>query len=142
MDDVLKQFRSFCADNAANPDLLSFILGSSSLDVVLHSAMANKVEYEHLWSLSRKIQLLSHGQASVERGFSVNKEIMLENMLEHTLKAQRTISDHIKSVGGALNVKITKELVLSAFMSRQGILHIWMRFKKRKRKVKKERNER
>ena len=76
MDDVLKQFRSFCADNAANPDLLSFILGSSSLDVVLHSAMANKVEYEHLWSLSRKIQLLSHGQASVERGFSVNKEII------------------------------------------------------------------
>ena len=64
----------------------------------------------------------SHGQASVERGFSVNKEIMLENcMLEHTLKAQRTISDHIKSVGGALNVKITKEFVLhvSASMSRQ-----------------------
>ena len=69
------------------------------------------MEYEHLLSLSRKILLLSHGQTSVERGFSVNKEIMLENMLEHTLKAQQTISDHIKSVGGALNVRITKELV-------------------------------
>ena len=81
--------------------------------------MTMKVEYEHLWSLSRKILLLSHGQASVERGFSVNKEILLENMLEHILKAQRTISDHtcIKFVGGALNVKITKELVLSASMS-------------------------
>ena len=39
--------------------------------------------------------------------------------MEHTLKAQRTISDHIKSAGGALNVKITKKLVLSVSMLKQ-----------------------
>ena len=95
------------------------------------------MEYEQLWPLSRKILLLSHGQASVERGFSVNKEIMLENMLEHTLKAQRTIADHIKSVGGALNVKITKELVLSASMSRQRYSAYLVSFKKKKEESKK-----
>ena len=75
-----------------------------------------------------------HGQASVERGFSVNTEIMLENMVEHTLKAQQTISDHIKSVGGALNVQ--RNSYYLPLCQGKGILHIWMRFKIR-RKVKK-----
>ena len=34
-----------------------------------------------LWQVARTILLLSHGQATVERGFSVNKETMADNML-------------------------------------------------------------
>ena len=44
--------------------------------------------------------LLSHGQASVERGFSVNKEIATSNLMEHNLIAHRVIKDHAQSVGG------------------------------------------
>lgn len=32
----------------------------------------------------RTVLLLSHGQASVERGFSVNREIEVENIKERT----------------------------------------------------------
>ena len=35
--------------------------------------------------------LLSHGQASVERGFSVNKEVMVQNLAEQSLISQRII---------------------------------------------------
>jgi hypothetical protein len=44
--------------------------------------------------------LLSHGQASVEKGRSVNKEVSVEHLAETSLIAQRTIVDHISSVGG------------------------------------------
>ena len=57
--------------------------------------------------------MLSHGQASVERGFSINKEISCENMKQKTLSALRIISNHLSSVGGASQVKITKELLAS-----------------------------
>ena len=69
---------------------------------------------------------LSHGQATVERGFSSNKEVMVENLAQHSLVAQRVICDHVCSVGGVLNVAFSKELLLSAASARQryhAVLH-------------------
>ena len=39
---------------------------------------------------------LSHGQATVERRFSVNKDIIATNMLQRTIVAQRKICDGVK----------------------------------------------
>ena len=47
--------------------------------------------------------ILSHGQASVERGFSFNKNIERENMTEGTFVAQRIIKDRLIAAGGVLN---------------------------------------
>ncbi|KAL1276124.1 hypothetical protein QQF64_035747 [Cirrhinus molitorella] len=60
-----------------------------------------------------------HGQASVERGFSINKELIVENPRERSLLAQRLIVDHVRFVGGVTKVEITKELLLSAAGARQ-----------------------
>lgn len=38
----------------------------------------------------------SHGQAAVERGFSVNKDVLENNMLENTIVAQRMICDSVR----------------------------------------------
>jgi len=48
--------------------------------------------------------LLSHVQASVERKFSVNKEVSVEHLAETSFVAQRTIVDHVSSVDGFLKV--------------------------------------
>ena len=48
--------------------------------------------------------MLSHGQASVEWGFSVNKEIEVENLPEHSLVVQRTICDYVEVVSGVLRL--------------------------------------
>ncbi len=40
--------------------------------------------YNELWSFSKKV-LLSHGQATVERGLSVNKEVESCNLKEDTV---------------------------------------------------------
>jgi len=58
--------------------------------------------------------LLSHGQASVERGFSVNKELVVENQSEQTLAARRIIKNHIIHVNGVTNVEITRNMVAAA----------------------------
>ena len=75
--------------------------------------------YAALFDIVKILLVVSHGQASVEKGFSVNKEIEVENLHEHSLVAQRIICDHLKAVGGVLNVPITKKLLAAAASSRQ-----------------------
>ncbi|KAK6970300.1 solute carrier family 25 member 40-like X2 [Biomphalaria glabrata] len=72
-----------------------------------------------LWDVLRPLLLLSHGQGTVERGFSYNKEVMIENMHEETLVAQRRICDFLKVNGGVLDVAITKPLLTAAASGRQ-----------------------
>ena len=62
--------------------------------------------------------MLSHGQASVVRGLSVNKEVSVEHLAETSLIAQRTIVDHISSVGGFLKVEYCNGLLLSTSSAR------------------------
>ena len=46
---------------------------------------------------------MSHGQSSFNRGFSVNKEVAVENLSERSFIAPRIIHGHIESVGGLVN---------------------------------------
>ncbi|KAL7829112.1 hypothetical protein SRHO_G00327460 [Serrasalmus rhombeus] len=68
--------------------------------------------------LSKKLLLLSHGQASVERGFSVNKEVEAENMQEDTIVTHRLICDYVTMHGGVTQVPLTKELLASVGAAR------------------------
>jgi len=43
------------------------------------------VHYPTVWPVVAMALLLSHGQATVERGFSINKELAVENQQELTL---------------------------------------------------------
>lgn len=63
--------------------------------------------------------LLSHGQASVERGFSQNKEIMVDNMSEPTLRSLKAISDAINHAGGVKNIKVDKQMLIAVSGARQ-----------------------
>jgi hypothetical protein len=66
-----------------------------------------------LWPVVARLLLLSHGQATVERGFSINKEVEVVNMSETTVVAHRAICDHVASVGGIDQVKMTPALLQS-----------------------------
>jgi hypothetical protein len=56
----------------------------------------------------KTLLILSHGQATVESGFSVNEKILIENMKEKSLIAQRLTCDQIYHSGGHLNVELSK----------------------------------
>ena len=79
---------------------------------------------------------LSHGQASVERGFSVNKEIATSNLMEHYLIAHRVIKDHVQSVGELKQLLISKELLQSAQNARHQY-HAYLESQKTQKEVEK-----
>ena len=118
-DNIIRQNKEFLRENSANPDFQSFTVGESRLDVLLYDSMASVTEWADLWELTKNLLLLSHGQASVERGFSINKEISVENMTAQTLISQRVIKDHLLNVGGVIKVSLTKELLVSPSHARQ-----------------------
>ena len=70
--------------------------------------------YPKVWSVCELALFLSHGQAAVERGFLVNKELVVENQSEQTLAARRIIKDHIIHVNGVTDVEIARNMVLAA----------------------------
>ena len=53
-------------------------------------------KYAKFWEVFQIIFALSHGQAAVERGFSINNELMVENMKEES-SASRFVYDTVKS---------------------------------------------
>ena len=120
-DKVMKQFHQF-HDNSLIADseaFKSFSMESNRVDTFYFDRLANEADLKELWKVVKLLLILSHGQATVERGFSSNKEVMVENIAQHSLVAQRVICDHVRSVGGVLNVAFSKELLLSAASARQ-----------------------
>lgn len=93
---------------------------SERVDVLFYDTMASNKAFSKLWEVVRQVLVLSHGQALVEHGFSVNKEMEVDNMSASTFVAKRLICDHIRTVGGILNVDIqNKQLQLSCATARQ-----------------------
>nr|XP_054593289.1 uncharacterized protein LOC129160142 [Nothobranchius furzeri] len=97
-------------------ELLSFKPMEQRLDVFLRDALNQT--YPELWSFLQHLLLLSHGQATVERGFSVNREVEACNIKEETIEAQRLVCDQVRACGGFLKVPLTKELLASVASAR------------------------
>jgi len=53
--------------------------------------------YAKLWEVFEIVFALSDGQAAPERGFSINNELMVENMKEESITASRFVYDTVKS---------------------------------------------
>ena len=73
---------------------------------------------ENLWVVAKKVLLLSHGQASVERGFSVNKNLST-NMEAKSIISKRINVDHVRSMSKVVNVRIDKEFWRSVCVARR-----------------------
>ena len=83
-DATKEQFSTFA--RAANnvPEVRVFDKAKSRLDKLYYSVMGTNEEYKKVWSVVRKQLLFSHGQASVESSFSINKKITTQNLSEDT----------------------------------------------------------
>ena len=106
------------------------------VDELLLTYMGPDEAYTKLVGVVKLLLVLSHGQASVERGFSVNKEIEIENLKEQSLVAQRLICDHVKAVDG---LSASHYLCLQAWRG-SGTTSTW-RTKGKRRKLTRSRRE-
>ena len=100
-----------CIVKIGSKKFSNFNFSTDRLDE-LFSTYMNADPYQKLFKVVQLLLVLSHGEASVERGFSVNKELEVENLETQSLVAQRLVCDHINAVGGILNVPIAQPLPL------------------------------
>ena len=93
-DDILHQYRNYL-DEIQTADISvfsNFKPSESRIDTLLYQTMGNNGDYVKLWNVVYKLLLFSHGQSTVERGFSINRQIEVENRKEHSYVAQRTVN--------------------------------------------------
>jgi hypothetical protein len=144
-DIILEEYRVFLRSARHSKHFKLFDKENQSLDELYFSEMNNCIEVSNVWPVMKILLLLSHGQASVKRSFSVNKEVSEQNMSEQTLVARRMIKDHICSVEGLTNVIVTQDLLNSAQGSRQTyMLHLELKRSEseKKRKGREEKSSR
>ena len=80
------------------------------MDAFYHKLIGGQAEYADLFLVVKFVMILSHGNASVESGFSVNGDMLIENLHEESLVAQRQVYDGVRSLGGLVKVKIDKRM--------------------------------
>ena len=97
--------------------LSKFDLSSLWLDVLLRDQLRLQRSLSSLWAVVRKSLLLSHDQA--KRRFSVNREVVTENLSDQTLIALRSIRDYVQNISGwPEEVLISPGLLTSASSAR------------------------
>ena len=90
----------------------SFDKGKQRLDTFLSKYISQNVDCVNLWKVCKVVFVLFHGQGGVERGFSVNKEILVENMQKESLISQRIVCDQLGCYRSNLeDYKIPRELL-------------------------------
>ena len=83
------------------------------MDSFLSEILQMQVEYQDLWLTMQLLLTLSHGQAAVERGFSVNKEVLTPNLQEVSLQAIRLVHGSVL----AQNIKVADFIITEALLS-------------------------
>lgn len=117
-DNILDEFKRYLNEDVVS-DKSRFLEfhpdREDRIDTFLQSTMKR---YSKLWKVVSSLLLLSHGQATVERGFSVNREIEVVNLQEKTFQSLRLIVDHVRKFGEIKDVPLPKELLRSCASSR------------------------
>ena len=122
VDDILQQYIDY-AGKMIETELKRFTdfePGKCRVDTLMFETMEDKEMYSKVWKVVKMLLTLSHGQASVERGFSVNRQTEVENLSEESFVAKRVICDYVQFVGGVHKVDIhCKQLLMAAAGARQ-----------------------
>ena len=126
-------------------DCESFSVEENRLDVFFYSVadLVEKPALKDVWEVIQLLLTLSHGQAAVERGFSINSSLLEPNLKSHSLVAQRIIYDTmIVTEMPVAKFQVTPELRDLAAWHTEDIRIIFSNRKTNKLIKKRERKER
>lgn len=104
-----RSYIQICSLSLTQAKLKNFDRKEQRLDVLWLDLCSH--DHKELLSFIKIILCLSHGNAAVERGFSVNKQCLVENLKEDSLIAQRLVHDAVSAAGGVDKVVITDKMV-------------------------------
>ena len=89
-----------------------FLESSNRVDQLYHGLLAGSDDCGQMWSVVKMLLLLSHGQATVERGFSVNRQVDGDNLHAGTFCIRRLICDTVAYFGGVYAIDTTNKALL------------------------------
>ena len=75
--------------------------------------LREKPKFKELFNVVKLVCILSHGNATVESGFSIKSNVLVENLLGKSVVAQKQVYDAIHHSGGVLKVDIRKSMIKS-----------------------------
>ena len=103
-EDFKVNSKNYCKLSRSDPD--------KRLDLFYREHLSEKEEYNDLYNLVKMVMVLSHGNAEAERGFSVNRQILQDNMMERSMVAQRIVHQALAKTGGKVtDVTIDKQMM-------------------------------
>ena len=108
-DRAQSQYRKIIEDKSFLKRCSEFNMFESRLDDFFMEALANTST--DLIAVVKLCLVLSHGNARVESGFSINEQILQENMKELTIIAQRHVYEGIIAGGGISKVDINSSMM-------------------------------
>jgi hypothetical protein len=119
-DSIKRTYFSLIENEHVKLHLKTFVMQEDRLDVFLMK-IKNFVDIPlkdiQLFSLFMpNIFILFHGNAAVERSFSANKELLVDNLHEQSLVSLRSVHSAIIAAGDIRKIDISKALI-SAFCS-------------------------
>jgi hypothetical protein len=121
-DEAKQQFDEFL-DGVANENrdkFLNFDYKNERLDQFLGLLVHRNKKYAAFWVICKIVFTLSHGQSAVESGFSINKELLVENLGQKSLISQRIVYDHMTSLSIKVHeFTINSDLLKSCRMAHQ-----------------------
>ena len=81
-------------------------------DVFLFAHISDKKEFQPLWSVFKLLLTICRSQSMVERGFSVNNDVVTPNFRNETLVSLQTVYDDVNYMNIDLSIfMISKELL-------------------------------
>ncbi|CAM4635460.1 unnamed protein product [Leuciscus chuanchicus] len=109
-DKILAQYKIFSVNASANlkAEFQDFSY-SCRLEEFFGRFISGRAENAALWDMMKCLLTLSHGQAAVERGYSVNKDMLVENLKERSLIALRLVQDAMAE--RAVDEALPKDLI-------------------------------
>ena len=101
VDEEKKEYFKFITtvQNKYKDALLTFNENKVRSDLFFCNFMHGNTKFRKCWDVLKLVFTLSHEQAAVERGFSVNKELLVENLQQLSLVSQRIVSDYLTDFG-------------------------------------------
>ena len=98
VEDAKWEFTKVLQDIVAvhKEEFLTFDIKDQRFDAFYFSYFEGRPSLSNLAEVLKMILTLSHGQASIERVFIINKSLLVENLHKESLTAQHIVYDHMK----------------------------------------------
>ena len=111
------QFQELCILATGAPEFKNFDFCKERIDDFYVTILGEKPKFKKLFNVVKLVCVLSHGNATVESGFSIDSDVLVENLLEKSVVAKRQVCDGIHHSGGVLKVDSTKSIIKSMNIS-------------------------